>query len=423
MGRLVGEIEKNLRANRCPTPDVSWTMKLRCPSCDAKYTISDERFAGRRVTVRCRRCGEAFPVDLPHERGQMCDVAAAAPPAEPAEPAPTSAPPKALVGERNESSVLFSLAMLANNAPPKASPAATENDASPLIDLRALSAAMSEEKEEAPASPAYDIAHLGGASLFAALAAPVSVGPQQEPEARRSKTPLVLASAALVVVAVAFAAIVARPPASALASAEIPAAVVSQPVASRVAPPVANVANPSGDDAPPPSAPSVIVAPRARGATVAALATPARATVRTPDAHDVASPPSSARAATVVSPPPKCCPGESETTCQVRSSVGAPCGNEPPSTSPSHSPPPFDRPSAFRALAVDVAGCKRADGPTGAGHVRVTFQSNGSVSAIDVAPPFSGTTIGACVAQRYRAATVPAFSGGALTVGKSFTIP
>jgi predicted Zn finger-like uncharacterized protein len=383
-------------------------MKLSCPSCHAKYSISDERFAGSRVTVRCRRCGEAFPVDLPPESGQVCDVA---------EPAPASGPPKTLVGERNESSVLFSLALLAKNTPPKASPPATENDASSLIDLRALSAAISERKEEAPPSLADDVAHLGGASLFGTLAAPVSMDPQQEPEARRSKAHFVLASAALVAVAVAFAAIVARPPASAHASAEIPAAAARQPVVSPLAPPVASAANPYGDDAPPESAPSVVVAPSARPAT------PARATVRRPDAHDVGSPPSSARTATVASPLAKCCPGESETTCQVRLSVGAPCGSEPPSTSPSPAIPPFDRPSALRALAIDVGACKRADGPTGAGHVRVTFQPSGSVSAVDLAPPFSGTTVGACVAQRYRAATVPAFSGGVLTVGKGFTIP
>ena len=36
-------------------------MTLTCPGCDAKYTITDERLHGRRVKVRCKRCGAMFP--------------------------------------------------------------------------------------------------------------------------------------------------------------------------------------------------------------------------------------------------------------------------------------------------------------------------------------------------------------------------
>jgi hypothetical protein len=106
-----------------------------------------------------------------------------------------------------------------------------------------------------------------------------------------------------------------------------------------------------------------------------------------------------------------CCAGETDTACQIRLAAGAPCAA-----------PPFDRPSAARALRVDLAGCKRADGPTGAGHLKVTFQPSGSVSAVDVEAPYAGTAEGACIAQRLRGASVPAFAGGPLTVGKSFTI-
>jgi len=55
--------------------------------------------------------------------------------------------------------------------------------------------------------------------------------------------------------------------------------------------------------------------------------------------------------------------------------------------------------------------------------VKVTFQPNGSVSAVDLDPPYAGTPAGACIAQRYRSVSIPAFSGGALGVGKTFTIP
>jgi hypothetical protein len=103
----------------------------------------------------------------------------------------------------------------------------------------------------------------------------------------------------------------------------------------------------------------------------------------------------------------------------MRLAVGAPCGSASPSKSPA---PAFDRFGATRALSVDLAGCRRADGPTGAGHLKVTFHPSGSVSAVEVEAPYAGTATGACVAQRVRGVSVPAFSGGPLTVGKSFVI-
>jgi hypothetical protein len=86
------------------------------------------------------------------------------------------------------------------------------------------------------------------------------------------------------------------------------------------------------------------------------------------------------------------------------------------------SAPPFDRPAAARALGISVASCKRGDGPTGTGHVKVTFLPSGAASAVDVEAPYAGTATGACVAQRYRGATVPPFAGGPLSVGKTFAI-
>jgi hypothetical protein len=37
-------------------------------------------------------------------------------------------------------------------------------------------------------------------------------------------------------------------------------------------------------------------------------------------------------------------------------------------------------------------------------------------------PPFSGTAVGGCVASAFKRAKVPAFSGNAVTVSKSFAI-
>jgi hypothetical protein len=85
---------------------------------------------------------------------------------------------------------------------------------------------------------------------------------------------------------------------------------------------------------------------------------------------------------------------------------------------------PFDRGAAAAALgSVNVASCKKPDGPTGSGHVSVTFSPDGSVqSAVVDQPPFAGTAVGGCVASKFRGARIPAFSGSTVKVGKSFVI-
>ena len=37
-------------------------MKVVCAGCQAKYQIPDERVAGRKLKIRCRKCGEAIIV-------------------------------------------------------------------------------------------------------------------------------------------------------------------------------------------------------------------------------------------------------------------------------------------------------------------------------------------------------------------------
>jgi hypothetical protein len=95
----------------------------------------------------------------------------------------------------------------------------------------------------------------------------------------------------------------------------------------------------------------------------------------------------------------------------------------PPSTAASS---PFDRGAAAGVLggiADGVSSCKKPGGPTGDGHVSITFSpSGGVVSAIVDQPPFAGTAVGGCVAGKFRGAHVPAFAGGNLTIGKRFSI-
>ena len=84
----------------------------------------------------------------------------------------------------------------------------------------------------------------------------------------------------------------------------------------------------------------------------------------------------------------------------------------------------FDTGAAAGSLGkVDVQGCKKSDGPTGPGHVTVTFQPDGSVqSAVVDQGPYPGTPVGGCVAGRFKGAHVPAFAGAPVRVGKSFII-
>jgi hypothetical protein len=85
---------------------------------------------------------------------------------------------------------------------------------------------------------------------------------------------------------------------------------------------------------------------------------------------------------------------------------------------------PFDRGAAAAALgSVNVGSCKKPDGPTGSGHIKITFGPSGSVTTAQVdQPPFAGTPVGGCVAGKFRSAHIPAFAGSPVTVGKSFVI-
>jgi predicted Zn finger-like uncharacterized protein len=86
---------------------------------------------------------------------------------------------------------------------------------------------------------------------------------------------------------------------------------------------------------------------------------------------------------------------------------------------------PFDRASANSALssiASSVGSCKKGGDPSGTGKVAVTFAPSGKATTANVEGSFAGTSLGGCVAARFRAAKVPPFSGNPVTVRKTFTI-
>ena len=98
---------------------------------------------------------------------------------------------------------------------------------------------------------------------------------------------------------------------------------------------------------------------------------------------------------------------------------------EKPAEAPASDAPPFDKAAAIAALSAaagNAQSCKGADGPAGSGKVSITFMPSGRATNTQVSGDLAGTAAGGCVARLFRSAKVPAFSGEAVTVSKSFQI-
>ncbi len=101
---------------------------------------------------------------------------------------------------------------------------------------------------------------------------------------------------------------------------------------------------------------------------------------------------------------------------------------------------PFDRGAAATALgAVSVVPCAGRDGALG--HVKVTFAPSGEVTSVKIDGPIesarldsdpssthasahdAGASEARCIIAAFSAVHVPPFSGGPITVGKTFSVP
>ncbi len=340
-------------------------MKITCPTCQAKYKLADDKVLGRTVKIRCKGCAETFVVcgDVNQSDG----------------PAPQSIAPSevdgARLGERNEGSVLFSLAALTSRAQPLdfgPKPASPLHDDSGLVDIRA------------------DIAQMGGGVFSAPLAPPVLLAvAQPEPKSNGLRVWIASGFFALTCAVVLSTLYVGRSREAPREVARNVVAAVTAVLPNATEPSVATV-SPVPSDVPT-SAPS------------------------SPVVREHTTPRPVVSATTTQAPIAKCCAGETDAACAMRRSVGAAC---------SDTSPPFDRAAAARVLSsVDLSQCKRPNGDLGSGHVTVTFEPSGTASAANVdTSAFAGTTAGRCIAQSYRGAKVPAFSGSAITVGKTFTL-
>ncbi len=353
-------------------------------------------------------------------------------------------------GERNENSVLFSLNALTAGAPKENENAMAQGEGSGLIDIRALSTSMSADKRPAGGNKADDIMNLSGGGAFAAaLAAPVlapapaemqvgmaaNFSGQQSPPEKKGNLGLILGGVAAVgVLALAGVAAI-----FVLKKPEVPPAPIAV-VATATAPVAATATAPTVASAVP-AATAIAAAtaqPPSVGTSAGAPATTAKSAAGVkpgtaappPNPFGAATPPPVAP----LPPPPvtgsgtgKCGCKTDDFACNMACSAGAPAGGGASAGGAgSAASAPFDRGAAASALggiAGNLSSCKKGDGPTGGGHVKVTFKPSGSVESVDVdTPPFSGTAVGGCVAGKFRSARVPAFSGTSMTVGKSFSL-
>jgi len=218
-------------------------MKVTCQSCQARYTIADEKVRGKVAKIRCKKCGTTILVDGidgtgssasdgPISAGRVVDAAPLAPDAVlPASPEPAAAakplapapepvalrrpgrsagtdlfggarqeeviatsspstPPlphvsetgtEKLTGARNENSVLFSLSALTggNNGPSVPGPEAMPS--SRTADLRSLMGPSPSAPTKDNKSKLDDIMNLGGGGLYSpALISPALAPPPLE---------------------------------------------------------------------------------------------------------------------------------------------------------------------------------------------------------------------------------------------------
>jgi predicted Zn finger-like uncharacterized protein len=343
-----------------------------------------------------------------------------------------------LTGQRNENSVLFSLSALTDNAKKEAAaPSRTTAtaDGSGLIDIRALSQTMGSDDKKDGNNRVDDIMNLSGGGAFgAALAAPILAPPPLEMadpaaaarENNKSNKGLLfglLGAGAFIAIAIVAAVVLTK------GSGDKAAAEGSTPNSASTA-----TVAPTADPAAVAAAAAALVAANASAAAAAAAD-------NTPPPPGVGQANGTAKAATgtaaggskttgavaAAAPSPKNDAPKNDAPKDFGSALAQAAGKPaeaPKSTGGGGSSQPFDRGAAAGALGgVNVQSCKKPDGPTGSGHVKVTFSPDGSVSSAVVdAAPYQGTGVGGCIAGKYRAARVPAFSGGPVSVGKSFTI-
>jgi predicted Zn finger-like uncharacterized protein len=138
-------------------------MLITCRSCQARYTVADDKVRGHSLTIRCRACEATILVDAhalrtPAPESAKTSVRPFAPEAPKSRPAPALQP-------ETENSQMFTLAALVGRAKSSAPPPAADTpasvptrlpsrkDGSGLIDLNALARAAEERARRVQSEP------------------------------------------------------------------------------------------------------------------------------------------------------------------------------------------------------------------------------------------------------------------------------
>lgn len=349
-------------------------------------------------------------------------------------------------GARNENSVLFSLSALTATAAASPSPAKSGGgDSSSIVDIKNL-VAPGPSRPSPAKSGVDDIMNLGGGAIFSpslavpALAPPptadltsvpaladepgASAGAAKKPGGKGAMLGIVGAVAVVAIGAGAFFAFGGKKddgpkPVAETTTAAATATAPATAAATTTAPATAAATT---TPAPADSAPAAVAAndkpeEKDKGPTEPAAVAPG-------------STPQRGSKTEKAEKPEKTAANEKSSTPSAAAVAAAAAGATPAPAATPAAPAadgaPFDRAAAMSALssaASAASGCKKPDGPTGSGRVSVTFAPSGNATTANVeGPPFAGTSVGGCVAARFRAAHVPPFSGGTVTVHKSFSI-
>jgi predicted Zn finger-like uncharacterized protein len=323
-------------------------------------------------------------------------------------------------GARNENSVLFSLSALTATqgtaSPVKGSFSDTKAPDSSQADLRAL---LGPGNGAAPAkSKLDDIMNLGGGALYTpAMVSPVLAPPpvdfaaMTEPEGvtakPKSKTALFAIVGGVVLIGAVAVGLGAFGGKSDTADKASPGGTTSAAAGAPTTPTAAGEPTKEAPAAEQPAAATAEPAP----AAVAPGAAAAKPTEADKASRTAAAAPPKADKPPPAAPEPR---------------AAAPAAAPAPAPPPAAGGASFDRVAAVSALSAIATGaqsCKRPDGPTGSGRVAVTISPSGNATTATIeGPPFAGTPVGGCVAAKFRSVHVPAFSGDAVTVHKTFFV-
>jgi hypothetical protein len=109
----------------------------------------------------------------------------------------------------------------------------------------------------------------------------------------------------------------------------------------------------------------------------------------------------------------------------VISLAGESTADAKPKKDPAPAAAAFDRDAALQSLlAVDLSKCKVPGGPRGDGHVVVAFATTGKAdsASVDKGPFLGVSKVQRCIEGKFKSASVPAFTGDPVSVGKNFQL-